>query len=125
MAVLWVALGSALGGAARFLVGSALQRVAGAGFPVATLVINVTGSFALGVLARLAADGGGVGPSARLFLAVGVCGGYTTFSTFSLEAVELLQRGRLGSAGAYVAGSVLLSLVAVAAGSAAARGGAP
>ena len=80
--MLWyVAFGSALGGVTRYLLGGLIQR--GAGFPVGTLIINITGSFLVGLFYRYAAESALVSPEMRVFLTIGFCGGYTTFSTFS------------------------------------------
>lgn len=108
--LLAVATGSALGGVARYLVGLALSGRSAA-FPLGTLAVNVAGGLLIGFLARLmAADP--VSP-ARLFLTVGFCGGFTTFSAFSLDAVRLLQDGEPGRAGLYVVASVVASVAAV------------
>lgn len=114
--ILAVALGSALGGVSRYLLGSAIQRWAGGAFPIHTLIINVTGSFLLGVLYRYSIEPGGLSPAWRGFLMIGFCGGYTTFSTFSLETVGLLEGGMTGRALAYVGSSVVLSVGATFAG---------
>ena len=120
--MLWyVAAGSALGGVTRFLLGGYLQRAAGASFPVGTLVINVTGSFLLGFLLRYALGTASVTPEVRALLTTGFCGGYTTFSTFSYEAVALAEDGAWARVGAYVAASVLLSIAAAFLGVVAAR----
>jgi CrcB protein len=120
--MLWyVAAGSALGGVTRFLLGGYLQRAAGASFPVGTLVINVTGSFLLGFLLRYALGTASVTPEVRALLTTGFCGGYTTFSTFSYEAVALAEDGAWARVAAYVAASVLLSIAAAFLGVAAAR----
>jgi CrcB protein len=120
--MLWyVAAGSALGGVTRFLLGGYLQRTAGASFPVGTLVINVTGSFLLGFLLRYALGTASVTPEVRALLTTGFCGGYTTFSTFSYEAVALAEDGAWARVAAYVAASVLLSIAAAFLGVAAAR----
>jgi fluoride exporter len=108
----YIAFGSALGGVARYLFGGWIQGRAGAAFPVGTLVINVTGSFLLGLLYRYAADSAAITPEVRAMLTIGVCGGYTTFSTFSYETVRLLEEGEFGRAGLYIALSVLLSVAA-------------
>jgi CrcB protein len=108
----YIAFGSALGGAARYLFGGWIQDRAGAGFPVGTLVINVTGSFLLGLLYRYAADSAAITPEVRAMLTIGICGGYTTFSTFSYETVRLLEEGEFGRAGLYIALSILLSVAA-------------
>ncbi|MGF1455682.1 MAG: fluoride efflux transporter CrcB [Alphaproteobacteria bacterium] len=115
-ALLWVALGGALGSVGRLLVTSAAARAFGSAFPWGTVAVNVAGSFAMGVMAvwvtRHWADGTGV----RLFLMTGLLGGFTTFSAFSLEAVLLLERGQSGTAFFYMAASVVLSLGALGAG---------
>ena len=95
----YIAFGSALGGAARYLFGGWIQGRAGPDFPVGTLVINVTGSFLLGLLYRYAADSAAITPEVRAMLTIGICGGYTTFSTFSYETVRLLEEGEFGRAG--------------------------
>lgn len=110
--VLLVALGGALGSSLRFLAVSAL------GAPWATAAVNVAGSFLIGVL--FVALAGRSGASA--LLVTGVLGGFTTFSAFSLDAMKLWQAGQAGMALAYVAVSVLVSLLAVAAGASLARG---
>lgn len=105
---LLVALGGALGSWLRFAVGRLLPTGVSA-FPWATLTVNVAGSFAMGLLAGwLARDASGDGESWRLLLGVGLLGGFTTFSAFSLEVVSLAQRGTFAVAGLYMA----LSLVA-------------
>ncbi|MBP0446569.1 fluoride efflux transporter CrcB [Roseomonas sp. SSH11] len=119
---LWIALGGALGSLARAW-GSALAlRLAGAGFPWGTIAINVTGSFVIGAFAAFSMRSG-AHPDLRAFVMVGLCGGFTTFSAFSLQTLELLQDGRMLSALANVALSVLLCLGAAAAGHALASGG--
>jgi CrcB protein len=121
--MLWyIAVGSALGGMSRYLLGGVIQRVAGAGFPAGTLVVNITGSFLLGLFLRYATDTPTLTPEWRAFLTIGFCGGYTTFSTFSYETVALLEDGQWGRAAAYMGLSLGLALVGVLAGFAAARG---
>jgi CrcB protein len=112
MLLLLIALGGALGSVARYLVDGWVQIRAGATFPWGTLVINVTGSLLLAFLVRWL-EGVAAPPEWRGFLALGFCGAYTTFSTFGFEAVGLLQGGQWLRAGAYIAGSVLLSLLGV------------
>ena len=120
LTLLQVALGGALGAAARYLTFLGANRLLGPGFPWGTLAVNILGSFLMGVLvvalAHLSAN--------RLapFLVTGLLGGFTTFSAFSLDALTLWERGEAGAAAAYVAGSVLLSLAAILAGLWAARG---
>jgi CrcB protein len=121
--MLWyIAVGSALGGVSRYLVGGVVQRAASAAFPLGTLVINITGSFLLGVFLRYAVDTPTLTPEWRAFLTVGFCGGYTTFSTFSYETVALLDDGQWGRAAAYVGLSLTLALIGVVLGFATARG---
>ena len=115
-----VALGGAVGASLRHLAGTAAARVAGHGFPWGTLVVNVAGSFLMGMLMLVLARHGGTRLSP--FLATGVLGGFTTFSTFSLDALTLYERGQVTLAAIYVAGSVALSLLAIAAGLWLARG---
>jgi fluoride exporter len=121
--MLWyIAVGSALGGVSRYLLGGVVHRAAGAGFPAGTLVVNITGSFLLGVFLRYAVDTPTLTPEWRAFLTVGFCGGYTTFSTFSYETVALLEDGQWGRAAAYVGLSLGLALIGVLLGFATARG---
>lgn len=104
-----VAAGSALGGVARHLVGLALASRS-QGFPLGTLAVNVAGGFLLGVFARLFTQD--PANAARLFLTVGFCGGFTTFSAFGMDTVRLLQDGAPGRAGLYVVASVAASILA-------------
>ena len=115
---LWVALGGALGSVARYLVSGWAARAWGETFPWGTLVVNVTGSFLIGLVAVLTGPDGRLlwPPAARQFVMVGVFGGFTTFSSFSLEAWRLLERGDIGLAGLYVGLSVAVSLMALVAG---------
>ncbi|WP_126978082.1 fluoride efflux transporter CrcB [Frigidibacter oleivorans] len=108
-----VALGGALGASARWLTGVAVLRLIGPGFPWATLLVNVLGSFLMGVLVLVLA---GWGNRYAPFAMTGLLGGFTTFSAFSLDTVTLWERGQPELALAYVAASVLLSLSALAAG---------
>lgn len=114
-----IALGGALGSVLRFWLGGFVAVHGGDGFPWGTLLVNVTGSLAIGFFAAFTARETGrwpVSESLRAFIMVGVCGGYTTFSAFSLQTLHLLQAGDWLRAGAYVAGSVFLCLTAVWAG---------
>ena len=114
-----VAAGSAIGGVARYYCTGLASRLISETFPWGTLLINVGGSLVIGVLAALATDDGAhplVAHEARLLLMVGVCGGFTTFSSFSLETLNLARNGDWLAAGGYVIGSVVLCLAVVAAG---------
>jgi CrcB protein len=117
-----VGAGGFLGSAARYLLQGFVYRYLPADFPYATFIINVTGCYAIGFLGVLAQEMFLVGPTARLFLMVGILGGYTTFSTFGYETVELLREGSGFLAAANAAGQVVLGLVAVWGGAATARG---
>src|SRR5215213_2779215 len=112
---LCIALGSALGGIARFWLSEYMVRRFGEHFPWGTLLVNVTGSFAIGLIAALAGPGARHAAylNTRLFLMVGLCGGYTTFSSFSLQTLSLLRSGAVLSAGANVVLSVVVCLLAV------------
>lgn len=114
-AYLLIALGGALGSVARYALGTAATERWEETFPWGTLVINVLGSFAIGLFASLTdADGRFVlGPNARLFFMTGLCGGFTTFSSFSLQTLVLMREGAWLRAGGNVAGSCFLCLVAV------------
>ena len=114
MTLLQVALGGALGAVLRFLAGIVAVRAFGTGFPWGTLFVNVLGSFAIGVLAVVLIDRGGQSWSPLLM--TGLLGGFTTFSTFSLDAAGLVGRGEAALAAGYVAASLALSLGGVAAG---------
>ena len=112
---LLVGIGSALGGMARYGVALYLARSLGETFPWATLFVNVTGSFVIGCFFTLTAAGGrlAISPDWRLFVTVGICGGYTTFSSFSLQTLALLRDGERTLAGLNIAGSLILCLAAV------------
>ena len=112
MDYLWVGLGGMLGSVARYWVGGEVASRLGAVFPYGTFLINVTGSFVLGFLMaylglRTAS------PSWRLFLAVGFCGGYTTFSTYTYETLKLVEEGSLLLASVYFLGGPVLGFGAV------------
>ncbi|MGH7499667.1 MAG: fluoride efflux transporter CrcB [Gemmatimonadales bacterium] len=120
--MLWyIAVGSAVGGVSRYLLGGVVQRLWGTTFPSGTLVINVTGSFLLGAIIRFAVDTPAISPEMRAFLTIGLCGGYTTFSTFSYETAAMLEDGEWTRAAIYMSASVGLSLVATFLGFAVAR----
>ena len=112
----YVAAGGALGSVARLVLGTLVQQRAGVGFPVGTLLVNVTGSVAIGAIMRWAAVGGAISLETRILLVTGVCGGYTTFSTFSYETARLLEDGEQARALLYILLSVVLSLAGTFAG---------
>lgn len=101
-----VMLGGAVGAGARFAVGQALATRLGSGAATATLMVNIIGCLAMGALAAWLARGGSGGEAVRLFVGVGLLGGFTTFSAFSLDGWQLLERGEPGAALAYILLSV-------------------
>lgn len=117
MSVFYIAAGGALGAIMRYGMMCGMTRLAGFSFPYGTLVVNVIGSLAMGLLiGALAKHSSLLGldnSKAHLFLAVGVLGSFTTFSTFSLDVVALFQRGETLSVLAYILASVILSIVAL------------
>lgn len=113
MSLLYVAAGGALGAVLRHLIGKVVGGLLGHGFPYATLGVNILGSLAMGLFIGLMAKADIPASSWHLFVAVGVLGGFTTFSTFSLDAVSLLQRGEHVSALLYICSSVSVSLLAL------------
>lgn len=114
--VLAVAVGGAAGSVARYLVGVGSTKLFGLGFPWGTLLINVAGSFLIGVFAESFALKWNLPQSVQVLLTVGFCGGFTTFSTFSLDAFVMLEHGEFWPAAAYIVGSVVLSIGALVAG---------
>ncbi len=118
MVYLWVAIGGALGSVARFWLANAVAAAVGAEFPWGTLLINVIGSFVISFFGMLTGTSQkfAVPYEARIFVTVGLCGGFTTFSSFSLQTIELMRTGQAGRAGIYVAASVVLCLAACALG---------
>lgn len=121
MHLLVIALGGAMGAVARYLLGGAVQRWASAAFPYGTLAVNVTGCLIFGLIIGGAESRFDISQTARAFLLVGLLGGYTTFSSFGYESIELWQEGRLVQAAAYIGGQVVISLIATAAGLAVGR----
>lgn len=115
-----IALGSIIGSVLRWLASLGLHAAFGDAFPWGTLFVNVTGSFAIGLYAALTGPDGRmfVGPRMRQLVMTGICGGYTTFSVFSLETLRFLQTGALVQAGLNIAVSVVTWLAAVWAGDA-------
>lgn len=120
--VLLAAGGGAIGAAARYLLNVGMGRWLGPGFPWATLAANVSGCLLMGLLAGLLIGREAETTALRTFLATGILGGFTTFSAFSLDFANLLHRGDAAAAFVYAAGSVLLSVAAVFAGLAIAKG---
>ena len=114
--LLAVALGGALGSLLRYFVAGSVQSAAWPSFPWGIFVVNVSGGLAMGIIAELAALKLNMTPEVRAFLTVGILGGYTTFSTFSLDSALLIERGAYASAALYVSGSAILSILALFAG---------
>jgi fluoride exporter len=115
MNYVWVAVGSALGGMARYWCSGFAARLIGEWFPWGTLIVNVSGSFVIGAFAALSAAEGPflISPEQRIFVMVGLCGGYTTFSSFSLQTFALWREGEWHWAGANCLLSFVLCLLAV------------
>lgn len=110
-----VALGGALGALARYAVAGWVQTGLGVAFPAGTFAVNAAGSLLLGLFARLA-EGWALAPETRALVAIGFLGAFTTFSTFSVEGLALLQAGDWGRAALYLGGGVAVGLAAAAAG---------
>ena len=112
---IWVAVGAAIGGVLRFWLSGVVAETVGETFPWGTLVINVTGSFVIGFFATFTGPDGRVmvGSTARQFVMTGICGGYTTFSSFSLQTLNLTRDGEFLYAGGNITLSVVLCLLAV------------
>ncbi len=106
-------LGGILGTLARYIFGGAIYRLAGTDFPYGTLAVNLSGCFVIGFLAAIADEKFLLGPNAKIFLMVGFCGAYTTFSTFMLETANLIKDGEMGRAFLNVAGSVVIGFIAL------------
>lgn len=117
LAYLWVAIGGALGSMARYGIGGLVAQKFGQTFPWGTLVANVTGSFIIGFFGALTMPEGKMNPQSRVFATqffiTGLCGGYTTFSSFSLQTLNLLRDGEWLYAGGNVLFSVVLCMIAV------------
>jgi fluoride exporter len=115
MTYFWIAVGSALGGVFRYWCSGVAARLIGETFPWGTLIVNVSGSLVIGFFFTLTGPDGRVIVSSdvRQFVMVGLCGGYTTFSSFSLQTLNLIRDGELMYAGANIVGSVVLCMLAV------------
>jgi CrcB protein len=111
----WIAVGSALGGVARYWCSGVAARLFGETFPWGTLLVNVTGSFIIGLFATLTSPDGRIfaGTTTRQFIMMGLLGGFTTFSSFSLQTLALAQNNQWLQAGGNIVGSVVLCLAAV------------
>lgn len=118
MTAVWVIIGSALGGGARYWCSGLVARHVGETFPWGTLTVNAVGSLIIGLIATLTGPDGRllVGSEARQFVMMGVLGGFTTFSSFSLQTLTLVQDGEWGRAALNIVGSVVLCLLGVWAG---------
>ena len=112
---IWIAIGSAVGGVARYWCSGIAARLIGETFPWGTLIVNVIGSLVIGFFATLTGPDGRVfvSSTARAFVMIGLCGGYTTFSSFSIQTLALVHDGEWLQAGANIAASVILCLLAV------------
>lgn len=115
---LWIAIGGALGSTARFWLGAVVAEVMGPQFPWGTILINIAGSFIIGFFGTFTGPGGRVIASfnMRAFVMVGICGGFTTFSSFSLQTLDLARENHWAQAGGNVVLSVVACLIAVWAG---------
>jgi CrcB protein len=119
--VLAIAIGGAVGSVARYALNVAIQGRFAEPFPLGIMIINVTGSLLLGFLMRLSLETTAMTPAIRILLTTGFCGGFTTFSTFSYDALALFETGAFRWAWVYIIGSVALSITASIAGVAAAQ----
>ncbi len=116
LGLLFVALGGAIGSATRYLMSGWFAAQFGPAFPYGTFVINVSGSFIIGLFLAFAQERVSLSPYWRLFFAVGVLGGYTTFSTFEYESIRLLQDGEMLLGVGYLVGSVVIGAIGAVAG---------
>lgn len=111
--LLLVGMGGFLGSISRFLVGQALHRIFDTVFPIGTMTVNIVGSFIIGVVYSLAERDNLISPEIRMFLAVGFCGGFTTFSSFAFDKLNLLKDSGFLYLSMYLGGSIFLGLLAV------------
>ena len=114
--IAWIAFGGATGSVARYLVMSVVGHLTPAGFPYATLAVNIIGSFIMGALIEILALTWSPSPELRNLIVIGVLGGFTTFSTFSMDTYYLFERSQYLAAGLYMAGSVFISVIGIAVG---------
>ncbi|MDR3575976.1 MAG: fluoride efflux transporter CrcB [Anaerolineaceae bacterium] len=119
---IWVAIGSAIGGVSRFWLAEAFAAWLGTDFPWGTVVVNITGCFLIGFFSALTGPDGRilVSTTTRQFVMIGICGGYTTFSSFSLQTLNMAQKGDWSQAGLHIGISMIFCLLAVWMGSVAA-----
>ena len=114
MRVFWsVAIGAAIGGVSRYYLGAFVQQRAGMDFPAGTFLVNISGSFLLGFIMRYALHSGVISAEMRALLTTGFCGGYTTFSTFAQETLDLVEAHDLAIAVVSVSANVVLGVLAV------------
>ena len=111
-----VASGGALGAVARYLTGTLTLRLLGPAFPWGTLTVNIVGSLIMGLFIAWLAKRSGTGHELKLFVATGFLGGFTTFSAFSLDVANLVEKGASAAAAGYILASVMLAILAVFAG---------
>ncbi|WP_313618719.1 fluoride efflux transporter CrcB [Agrobacterium sp.] len=111
--VLLVAIGGAVGSGARYLLNLWAVRLGGTNFPWGTFAVNIIGGFAIGLLSEMIIRKFSASTEMRLLLVTGMLGGFTTFSSFSLDAVGLFERGEIGLSAVYVLSSVVISILAV------------
>lgn len=114
--ILLVAVGGAIGSVARYLVGLGATRLAGPNFPFGTLTVNIAGAFAIGLLVEMIARRFDASAEMRVFIVTGILGGFTTWSSFTLDTMVLLERGEIGLSALYLLASLLVSFAAVFAG---------
>ncbi len=114
--ILLVAVGGAFGSVARYLVGLGATRLAGPNFPFGTLTVNIAGAFAIGLLVEMIARRFDASAEMRVFIVTGILGGFTTWSSFTLDTMVLFERGEIGLSALYLLASLLVSFAAVFAG---------
>ena len=112
MNLLAVGIGGAIGAVCRYLLGQMIPKM-GSGFPLGTFAVNVIGCFAIGLIVAMVGKHSDIDPRLVLFLQTGICGGFTTFSTFSLETLALIEEGCFAGGVLYIALSVLLGLLSL------------
>jgi len=111
--LLIIGMGGFFGSVSRYLLGQGLHRIFDTIFPIGTMTVNILGSFIIGVVYSLAERDNLISPEMRMFLAVGFCGGFTTFSSFAFDKLNLLKDSGFLYLSVYLAGSVFLGLLAV------------